>query len=170
MTITICPIALKEAGKCRDAQCHLRHDVTYCKPCKCFVLHGELVKHRRGEDHRRKCGFGSWKTDAKRPALVVLPTPFSRARTKQAHPLKSKSKSKSTKKRASTFVSEARQRGKRACRRTRRKKLTGELPPRGGEERHLFVSREDGLDFKSGVDIGIGKKKKKSIPIVIRKT
>jgi len=106
-----------------DAQCHLRHDVVHCKSCKCFVLHGKLATHRRGEDHRLKCGFGKWKAYARRPPRTILPVPY----------VPYVPKLKPSKKRTGTLA--------------RRKELAGI----GGEAeaRHLSVSGEEGLDFKS---------------------
>ncbi|KAH9059527.1 hypothetical protein EDB87DRAFT_1621414 [Lactarius vividus] len=144
MTITICPVALMGMGKCWDAQCHLRHDIVYCKPCKCFVLHGELARHRRGEDHQLKCGFGEWKAGAKRPARAILPslTPYVPA------PKRSNKRSR-----------KLARKGEPAS--------TGTVPARGGEAQHLSVSGEEGLDFKSKVGVGIDKK---TIPVIIQKT
>jgi len=118
-----------------DAQCHLRHDVVHCKSCKCFVLHGKLATHRRGEDHRLKCGFGKWKAYARRPPLTILPVPY----------VPYVPKLKPSKKRTGTLA--------------RRKELAGI----GGEAeaRHLSVSGEEGLDFKSEVGVSVKKKKKK---------
>ncbi|KAH9005653.1 hypothetical protein EDB86DRAFT_2879843 [Lactarius hatsudake] len=129
MTITVCPVALMGMGKCWDAQCHLRHDVVHCEPCKCFVLHGELAKHRRGEDHQLKCGFGEWKAGAKRPARAILPSPYH-------------------------YIPTPKPSNKRARKLARKE----ELATRGGEAQHLSVSGEEGLDFKSEVGVGIDKK------------
>jgi len=146
MTITVCPAAMTETGKCWDPQCHLRHDVVHCEPCKCFVLHGELWKHRRGEDHRLKSGFGKWKTDARRPALAILPSPYPCV-----------PKSKPSKKRTRKL---ARRKGV-AC--------IGSLPARNGEAEHIFVSGQEGFDFKSEVGVGKDKKTKSAIPVIIQK-
>lgn len=149
MAITVCPAALQGTGKCRDAQCRLRHDVVHCKPCKCFVLHGELATHRRREDHRVKCGFGKWKTDARWPARAILPstTPYV---PKLPKPSK-----------------------KRTRREARKEKLAGlcRVSVGGGEAeaQHLSVSGEEGLDFKSKVGISIKKKKDRTTPVVIQK-
>ncbi|KAH9035960.1 hypothetical protein EDB84DRAFT_1202007 [Lactarius hengduanensis] len=143
MTITVCPVALMGMGKCWDAQCHLRHDVVHCKPCKCFVLHGELAKHRRGEDHQLKCGFGEWKAGARRPARAILPSP-------------------------DPYVPAPKPLNKRARLLARKEELasTGTVVTRGGEAQHLSVSGEEGLDFKSEVGVGIDK----TIPVIIQKT
>jgi len=77
MPITACPIA-QEGGRCRDIQCHLRHDIVKCKPCGCFVLHERLGRHRRGEEHRQNCGFPKWKAKAKSPAPATPPLPYPR--------------------------------------------------------------------------------------------
>jgi len=148
MTITVCPVVLKGTGKCRDAQCHLRHDVVHCKPCKRLVLHGELATHRRGEDHRLKCGFGKWKADARRSARTILPL---------RHP----------------YVPEPKPLKKRARGKVRKEELAaGRVPASGGEveARDLSVSGEDGLDFKSEVGVDIKKKKTRTIPVVVQKT
>ena len=76
MTITVCPVALTGTRKCWDRQCRLRHDVVRCKPCKCLIFHGDLRKHRHGEDHRLNCGFGAWKAAARRPGQAILPSPY----------------------------------------------------------------------------------------------
>ncbi|KAI9429206.1 hypothetical protein H4582DRAFT_2032113 [Lactarius indigo] len=139
MTITVCPVAFMGAGKCRDTQCHLRHDIVHCKPCKCFVLHSELAKHRRGEDHRLKCGFREWNAAARRPEPAILSSsiPYGPA-------------SKPSNKRA-----------RRLARKEELASISTVLA--GGEAQHLFVSGEEGLEFKSKV----GEKKK--IPLIIQK-
>ncbi|KAI9444104.1 hypothetical protein H4582DRAFT_1919354 [Lactarius indigo] len=143
MTITVCPVALR-ARKCSDAQCHLRHDVVHCEPCKCFVLHSELAKHRRREDHQLKCGFGEWKAAARRPAPTILPSPV-------------------------PYVPTPKLSNKRARRLARKEEPAsiGTVPARGREAQHLSVSGEEGLDFKSEVGVGIDKK---AIPVIIQKT
>jgi len=77
MPITACPIT-REGGRCRDIQCHLRHDIVKCKPCGCFVLHEKLARHRRGEEHRENCGFPKWKAKAKAPVSAIPPLPYPR--------------------------------------------------------------------------------------------
>jgi hypothetical protein len=147
MTITACPVALKGTGRCWDAQCRLRHDVVFCKPCKCFVLHGELRKHCRGEDHRLKSGFGEWKAETKRPAGAVLPPP-------------------------SRYVAKPKPSEKRARRLAKRKEPadTSGVPARGGETQHISVSGEEGLNFKSEVGVDGEKKTDSTIPVIIQKT
>ncbi|KAH9041515.1 hypothetical protein EDB83DRAFT_1627734 [Lactarius deliciosus] len=146
MTITVCPVALMgmaRMGKCWDAQCHLRHDVVHCEPCKCFVLHGELAKHRRGQYHRLKCGFRGWKARTRRPARAILPSPYH-------------------------YVPAPKPSNKHARKLARKEELasTGMVPARGVEAQHLSVSGEEGLDFKSEVGVGIDKK---TIPVIIQK-
>ena len=145
MTITACPVALNGMGKCSDAQCRLRHDVVHCKPCKCFVLHGELATHRRREDHRLKCGFGKWKAEARQPAPSI----------------------------PHTYILNPKP-SKKLARRLARKELAraGSVTARGGEVemRHLSVSGEEGLEFKSEVGAHTDKKKKCTVPVTILKT
>ncbi|KAN0127185.1 hypothetical protein V8E53_014991 [Lactarius tabidus] len=146
MTIA-CPIALKGMGRCQNAKCRLRHDVVLCKPCKRFVLHDELRKHRRGEDHRLNSGFGEWKEETERSARAVLPSP-------------------------SPYVPKPKPSKKRARKLAKRKEPagTGGVPARGGEAQHLSVSGEEGLDFKSEVGVDAEKKTNSTIPVIIQKT
>ena len=146
MTITACPVALKKKGVCRDAQCRLRHDFVLCEPCKCFVLHGELRKHCRGEGHRLKSGCGEWE-DTRPPARAILPSPY-------------------------RYVPKQKPSEKRARRLARKKELagTGSVPASGGEAQHLSVSGEEGLDFKSEVGANDEKKTNSTIPVIIQKT
>ena len=136
---------MKGAEKCWDAQCRLRHDVVHCKPCKCFVLHGDLRKHRHGEDHRLKCGCEAWKAAARRPAQAILPSLYPYV-----------PKPKPSEKRARRLAGKEKPAG------------TGGILPREEVARHLSVSGEEGLDFKS--EFGAGKKAKSTIPLIIQKT
>ncbi|KAH8992655.1 P-loop containing nucleoside triphosphate hydrolase protein [Lactarius akahatsu] len=108
----------------------------------CFVLHGELAKHRRGEDHQLKCGFGEWKAGARRPAPAILPSLY-------------------------PYVPAPKPSNKRARKLARKEEpaSTGTVPARGVE--HLSVSGEEGLDFKSEIGAGIDKK---TIAVIIQKT
>jgi hypothetical protein len=149
MTITACPIALQGMGKCRNAGCHLRHDVVLCKACKCLVLHGELRKHRRGEDHRLKSGFGEWEGETRPPARAILPSPS---------PYPDVPKLKPSEKRARKLA--------------KKKELVGGggVPAGGGEAGQVSVSGEEGLDFKSEVGADGEKKTNSTIPVIIQKT
>ena len=165
MTITMCPAALTGTGRCRKAQCRLRHDVVHCKPCRCFVLHGELQKHRRGEDHRLKCDGGEWKGDTRRPTHDTLQSPYSYVPTlksleKLAHKLAV------TKKVGGVKLPKAYDNGFENVRRTTI------VPARGEVAWHpsLFVSMGEGFDFKSEVGAGNDKKKKSTAPLFIQKT
>lgn len=142
MTITVCLAALKGTGKCWDPQCRLRHDVVHCKPCKCFVLHGELRKHFRGEDHRLKCGFEQWKANSRQPAQAILSLPY---------PYVPKPKPSEKRVHRQLAVS------------------AGGVPARGEPAQHLSVSGEEGLDFKR---VCKKKKKKTNdtIPVIIQKS
>jgi hypothetical protein len=144
MTITICPAALKGARKCWDAQCRLRHDVVHCETCKCFVLHGELRKHYRGEDHRVKSRFGERKADTMRPPQAVLPSPYPYV-----------PKPKLSEKHARRLAGKKEKAG------------TGGVPAIGEVTRHLSVSGEEGLDFKGVYN---DKKTNSTLPVIIQKT
>jgi hypothetical protein len=170
MTITICPIALQGTGKCWDAQCRLRHDVVLCKPCKCFVLHCELRKHRSGKDHRLKSGFGDWKAETRRRA--ILPSPYPQFTKPKPKPSEKRARRLAKKKElAGTGGVPARGgEAKRARKVAKKKEPTGTgVPARGGEAQHLSVSGEEGLDFKSEVGVG-GEKTNRTIPVIIQKT
>ncbi|KAI9462824.1 P-loop containing nucleoside triphosphate hydrolase protein [Lactarius psammicola] len=134
--------------------------------CKRFVLHSELAKHRRGEDHRLNCGFGKWKADARWPASAIPLSPYP-----YVHKLKP---SKKRVRRLATSQSKKRVRILATSQSTylppsRREVLsgTGRVPARGGETQHLSVSGEEGLKFKSEVGIGVDKKKNSTIPVII---
>ncbi|KAF8268000.1 hypothetical protein EI94DRAFT_1728933 [Lactarius quietus] len=146
MTITVCPAAMMGAGKCKKSQCRLRHDVVYCKPCKCLVLRGDLRKHRRGEDHRLKSGIEEWSADVGQPALATLPS---------AHPRVPKS--------------EASEKGAPKLARKEEVAGTGGVPARDEEAEHILVSGQEGFDFKSEVGVGKDKKTNSTVPVIIEK-
>ena len=80
MPITVCPIA-QNGGRCRDLRCRLRHDVVQCEPCRCYVLHEGLARHRRGEEHRQNCDFTESQARRSSPAYIVPPPlPYPRVR------------------------------------------------------------------------------------------
>ena len=122
MPITVCPIA-REGGRCLDVQCHLRHDIVKCSPCRCFVLHGGLAKHRRGEEHVRNCGFPVWKARAKaRRPSVIPPLPYPRVPVPMPRkPIRSRAV----------------------------KITTGGTSNRSGQDPRVVVSNENGLTLKS---------------------
>lgn len=121
MPITACPIA-REGGRCLDIQCHLRHDIVKCDPCGCFVLHGRLAKHRRGEEHVQNCSFPEWKAKAKAPASVIPPLPYHRVPIPMPRkPIRSQAM----------------------------KITTGGTSNRSGQDQRVVVSKENGLTLKS---------------------
>jgi len=85
MPIAVCPIAQNE-GRCRDLRCRLRHDVVQCEPCRCYVLHEGLARHRRGEEHRRNCGFTESQARGTSPAYIIPPQPLPYPRARKSPP------------------------------------------------------------------------------------
>ena len=75
----VCPIAWKR-GRCRCVRCRLRHDIVQCGPCRCYVLHDGLARHRRGEDHRRNCNFTEGEAQADSTTCAISPLPYPRIR------------------------------------------------------------------------------------------
>ena len=173
MTITVCPVALKGTGKCWDRQCRLRHDVVHCKPCKCFVLHGDLQKHRRGEDHRLKCGFGAWKAAARRPAQAILPSryPYVPKSGVGARKAAARRPARAVLPSRRRYVPKPKQSEKRTRKLAEKEKPAGAsgIPLRGEVAQYLSVSGEEGLYFKSEVGVGNYKKTKSKVPLFIRK-
>lgn len=129
MPNTICPIARKK-GRCRDIRCRLRHDIVQCGQCRCFVLRERLKRHRRGEEHRRNCGFSDCKAQASpAAALARANPPLPYPRVPEPPPRK-------------------------PTRSQAMESPTGGGFERPGEERRLLVSEENGLTFKSTASIG----------------
>jgi hypothetical protein len=126
MPNTVCPIAWKR-GRCRDAWCRLRHDIVQCGPCRCFVLREGLKRHRRGEEHRRDCGFSEWKAQAS-PALAGVSPSLPYPRVPEPPP-------------------------REPARSQVMKIPTSASSKRSGEERRIAVSGENGLTFKSTANI-----------------
>ena len=85
MPIAVCPIA-QNGGRCRDLRCRLRHDVVRCEPCRRYVLHEGLARHRRGEEHRRNCGFMESQPRRITPAHIIPPQPLPYPRVRKSAP------------------------------------------------------------------------------------
>jgi len=79
MPLTVCAIA-QNGGRCRDLRCRLRHDVVQCEPCRCYILHEGIARHRRGDEHRRNCGFAESQARGSSPAYTIPPLPYPRVR------------------------------------------------------------------------------------------
>ena len=141
MPITACPTA-REGGRCRDIQCHLRHDIVKCEPCGCFVLHERLARHRRGEEHRENCSFPKWKAKAKSPASAILPLPYPRV------PILSRRKP--TRSRAMKIT-------------------TGGSSNKSGQDPRVIVSNENDLTLKSTAGQGRTSSTTATAPIVMKK-
>ena len=137
MTINMCSTTLTGMGKFRKAQCRLRHDVVHCKPCRCFVLHSKLQKHRRAKDHRFKCDGGVWKADTRRPTPATIQSPYS-------------------------YVPSLKSLEKLVRRLAGSNKVAGSanILARRNVGQHLFVSGNEILNFKSEVGTGTSNDKK----------
>ncbi|KAI0253342.1 hypothetical protein BJV78DRAFT_1193688 [Lactifluus subvellereus] len=127
MPVTVCPVAAK-GRKCWDVQCHLRHDIVRCGPCRCFVLHESLARHRRGEEHRRNCRFPEKRVHMKLLLQTILSPGPPYPRVPKPTP-------------RTPALNRA------------RKNPTGGSSARCGDRRYFVVSRENGLTFKSTSDI-----------------